>query len=134
MSLSNLFLRPFTRGIVLPLLAVVLAAAPLAAQTKLDPEATFKSMLDAVRWNSYEKFTAHADATFKARFTEKMFAEMTRQLGPKLEHGYKTTFLTTLNQGPYVAYVWKLSFSSGKDDYLMTMFTKGDAVSGLVTR
>jgi hypothetical protein len=128
---KHLLLRRF-----LPFLAALLlwGGASAQAQTQLDAEATFKSMLEAVKKNSYEKFMARADSTFKARFSEKMFAEMTRQLGPKLEHGYKTTFLATLNQGPYVAYVWKLSFSSGKDDYLMTMFTRNDAVSGLVTR
>ena len=118
----------------LPVLFVLLLGAGAQAQTKLDPEATFKSMLDAVRASSYEQFMAHADATFKKRFTDKMFTEMTRQLGPKLQRGYTTTYLTSLNQGGYVAYVWKLSFPGGNDDFLMTLFTKNDAVSGLVTR
>jgi hypothetical protein len=126
--------RTFERLIALSLLTVLLAAAPLAAQAKFDAEAAFKNMLEAVKMNSYETFMTYADTTFKARFTEKMFAEMTRQLGPKLKRGYATTFLTTLNQGPYVAYIWKLSFPSGKDDYLLTMFTRNGAVSGLVTR
>ncbi len=120
---------------ILFLLSFAFASSAAAQQSKqLQPEPEFKRMLAAVKANSYDQFMANTDAAFKGGFPQKMFDGLAGKLGPRLQNGYSATFLTTLNQSGYVAYVWKLSFKDGGDDFLITMFTKDNAVSGFVTR
>ncbi len=97
-------------------------------------DTTLKNMFDAIQSKSYDKFMVDADERFKSGFTPKMFEELARQLGPKLEKGYSVAFLTTLYQQEYIVYVWKLTFKDVKDDLLVTLFIKDGNVSGLVTR
>ncbi len=135
MTLRTRLSRMLLHVLILSLLAALLALLAAAQQKpQLQPEAEFKSMLDAVRSNSFEKFMANADASFKGGFPQQMFDGLARKLGPRLQSGYSATFLTTLKQQGYVVYAWKLSFKDGGDEYLITMFTKDDAVSGFVTR
>jgi len=97
-------------------------------------DTTIRQMLDAIQTKSYAKFVADGDERFRSGFTEKMFEDLARQLGPRLSQGYTPSFLTTLNQQGYVVYVWKLSFKDGRDDILATLFIKEGSVSGFIAR
>ena len=95
---------------------------------------TLRLMLDAIQSKSYEQFMSSADARFKTQFTLKMFEDLTRQMGEKLQQGYSITYLTTMNQQDYAVFVWKIVFKGVKDDYLITLFVKDGNVSGFVMR
>jgi hypothetical protein len=116
-------------------LALSIDPPPTSAQVPIRAyDMTLEQMFDAIKSNSYEKFVADGDARFKTGFTPKMFNDLARMLGPKLQKGYFVTFLTTLHQQDYIVYVWKLEIKDARDDYLVTLFVKNGLISGFVTR
>jgi hypothetical protein len=134
MSLSRCS-RFLLLSLVIPALAVVIASGSVQAQVPLRSyDTTLHQMLNAIQTRSYDRFTADGDARFRSGFTQKMFEELARQLGPRLKQGYSVAFLTILNQEDHVVYVWKLAFKDGKDDFLVTLFIKNGNVSGLIIR
>lgn len=127
--------RSIILSAVFPALAIVIASGPVSAQVPLRQyDTTLKRMFDAIQSKSYDQFVAAGDARFKAGFNPKMFEDLARQLGPRLQQGYSVAFLTTLKQQDYVLYVWKLAFKDGKDDFLITLFIKDGKVSGFIPR
>jgi hypothetical protein len=135
MPLSRRAARFLFLSMVLPALVIVMTSGAGMAQVPLrQHDTTFKQMLDAIQSKSYDRFVANGDVRFKTGFTPKMFEDLTRQLGPRLQQGYSVTFLTTLNQQGYVVFVWKLAFKDAKDDVLVTLFIKDGNVSGFVPR
>ena len=134
-SFSRSSVRFLFLSLVVPALAIVIASGPGLAQVPLRQyDTTLKQMLDAIQSKSYDKFVADGDDRFKAGFTPKMFEDLARQLGSRLQQGYSLRFLTTLNQLDYVVYVWKITFKDAKDDILLTLFIKDGSVSGFVPR
>jgi hypothetical protein len=135
MPLSRRSIRSVVLSLVLSALCIAMAAGPVFAQVPLrNYDATLQQMFDALQTKSYGKFTADGDAKFKAGFTEKMFNELSRRLGPKLQQGYSVTFLTTLHQQEFETYVWKLEFKGLRDDLLVTLFVRDGNISGFVAR
>ncbi len=123
------------RSLVIPALAVVIASGTGLAQVPLRQyDTTFNQMLDAVKSKSYDRFAADGDARFRGGFTQKMFEELALRLGPRLQQGYSSTYLTSLHQQDYTVYVWKLAFKDGKDDFLVTLFINKGSVSGFIVR
>lgn len=123
------------RGGMLALLSVSvsrwIAGTALAAITADPPEATLKKMLEAVKTKSYEDFLTEADDTVKAKLTKQMFEGVSGQVGPRLKQGYKTTYLSKLRKGEITVHLWKLEFSDGKDEALVTMAVKDGKVAGI---
>jgi hypothetical protein len=131
----KLFSRSSARCILFSALTIVIATGQGLAQVPFRQyDTTLKRMFDAIQSNSYDGFVAEGDARFKTGFNPKMFKNLSRQLGPRLQQGYSVTFLTTLRQQGYVVYVWKLVFKDGRDDVLVTLFVKDGKVSGFVPR
>jgi hypothetical protein len=115
-------------------LILIMAADPLQAQAPPSMDAALKPMLEAVQANAYDQFMAQADSAFKTHFPKPMFESLSRQLGPRLQLGYSTTYFGHLNQQAYTVYVWKLALKDGQGDYLLTLFFKDEKVSGFVAR
>lgn len=135
MSLSRRFFRFLLLPVVLSSLSLVLASGPGFAQGPLRSyDDTLKQMLDSLQTKSYDQFVANGDENFKAGFTEKLFNDLAKMLGPRLHAGHNVAFLTVLHQDAYLVYVWKLSFKDGKNDFLINMATKDGKVSGFITR
>jgi len=123
------------RGGLLALLSVSgstwIAGTALAAITADPPEATLKKMLEAVKTKSYDDFLIEADDTVKAKLTKQMFEGVSGQVGPRLKQGYKTAYLSKLRKGEITVHLWKLEFSDGKDEALVTMAVKDGKVAGI---
>jgi hypothetical protein len=120
---------------VLPALVVIAFSGTGLAQTaQVRYEKTLTRMFDAVQSKSYDKFIADGEAWFKTNFTPKMFDDLARQLGPRLQQGYSLTFLATLNRQEHVGYAWKLAIKGGSEDYIATLFIKDGRVSGFMVR
>jgi hypothetical protein len=135
MVLPRSLVRSFSFLVALSAFTIFIASEALSAQAPASQyDKTLKQMLDAVQSKSYDQFLAQGDANFKVGFKQKMFEDLSAQLGPRLQQGYSTTFLTTLHQQDYTVHVWKLAFKDGKDDFLVTMAVKDGKVSGLVFR
>jgi hypothetical protein len=98
-------------GVAGSVLALVLWLGPAArtasAQGPGKMENTMKKMLTAVQTNSYEDFVAAGDAAFKAGMTKQMLEGVSQQLGPRLQKGYTTSFLGSLEQHGFTVYLWK---------------------------
>jgi len=109
--------------------------APVAfAQAPQQLETTMKNMLAAVQANSLANFTAAGDAAFQQGMNQAMLDGVNAQLAPRLNQGYTSTFLGSLNQLGYTVYLWKLVFKDGKDDRLVTMAVKDGKVGGFYLR
>jgi hypothetical protein len=121
-------------------LLVVLCASPStpiagtasAAITADPPEATLKVILDAVKTKSYEDFLTDADDNVRAKVTKQMFEGVSGLVGPRLKQGYKTSYLTKLRKSGIAVHLWKLEFSDGKDEALVTMSVKDGKVAGIL--
>ena len=117
-------------------LAIVLALAVqnAPAQAPAAMETALKNMLAAVQSGSLTDFVAPGDASFKSGMTREMLNGLAAQLGPRLNAGYTSTFLGTVNQQGYTVYLWKLEFKDGQDDRLVTMAVRDGKVAGLFLR
>ncbi len=123
--------------LLLVILAVVLVTASGTGQAQVPLRsyyATFDQMIAALQTRSYDRFIAEGDARFRSGFTQKMFEELSSRLGPRLVQGYTATFLATVHQQDYMAYLWKLTFKDGKDEFVVFLFIKNGDVTGFVTR
>lgn len=135
MSVPGPFARFFTRSALYSLLVILITSAQAMAQAAPPHyDDVLKQMLEAIRSNSYEQFTARGDDRFKAGFTNKMFTDWNKSIGKRLQQGYTTTFLTTMKQRDYVVYVFKLSFKDQKDDVLISLFVSNGKISGFVSQ
>jgi hypothetical protein len=135
MRFSRSFPGVLFPSLVLPALVVIaLSGTGLAQTAQVQHEKTLTRMFDAVQSKSYDKFIADGETWFKANFTTKMFDDLARQLGPRLQQGYSLTFLTALNRQEHVGYAWKLAIKGGKEDYIATLFIKDGRVSGFMVR
>lgn len=121
-------------SVALAVLVMVMAAKSGWAQAPPRLETALQQMLAALQTNAYDPFVDQGDPQFKSGFTAKMFADLSRRLGPRLQQGYKTTYLCRLNQQGYVVHVWKLEFKDEGDDHLVSLFTKEGKISGFVPR
>jgi hypothetical protein len=125
----------FLRGGLLVLLSAaastLIPAAASAAITDDPPEATLKKMLEAVKTKSYDAFLADADDAVRAKLTRQNFEGVSALIGPRLKQGYKTSYLTRLRKEGFATHLWKLEFSDGKDEALVTMSVKDGKVAGI---
>jgi hypothetical protein len=135
MPLSRSSVRFFFLSVVITALAIVISSGTGLAQVPMRQyDMPLKQMLDAIQSKSYDVFVANGDARFKNGFTLKMFEELTRQIGQRLQQGYSLTFLTTLRQHDYVVYVWKVAFKDSKDDYLVSLAIMNGNITGFTIR
>jgi hypothetical protein len=128
-ALASIKHRGFAMALCLALIApVAFAQAPQQLET------TMKNMLAAVQANSLANFTAAGDAAFQQGMNQAMLDGVNAQLAPRLNQGYTSTFLGSLNQLGYTVYLWKLVFKDGKDDRLVTLAVKDGKVGGFYLR
>ena len=121
-----------TRAQFLAGAATALAALPaLAAPAKPDPaEATMKKMIEAIRNHSYETFVADGDDTLRAKLTRQQFDGVCGMVAPRLQQGYRTTFLGKLRQQGFETFLWKLEPGDNGDEHLIKLSLKDGKVGG----
>jgi hypothetical protein len=87
-------------------------------------------MLTAVEKNDYDTFVADTSADYKATLTTKIVADMSERLATRMKKGYDAIFLTELKQRGQKAYLWKLTFKDGGDDWTVKIWLKDGKVTG----
>jgi hypothetical protein len=90
------------------------------------------TMLKAIEENDYDSFVADTSASYKATLTKQIVAGISEQLAPRMKKGYNVTFLTELKQRGQKAYLWKLIFKDGGDDWSAKVWLKDGKVSGFL--
>ena len=114
-------------------LTMALALAPrlVSAEVTQDPpEKVMKMMVEAIKAKSQKDFLAEANDTMKASLTKEMFEGVSNQMAPRLRGGYKTAFLTRLHRQDAAVFLWKLTFTDGKDEFVVTMAVQAKKVAG----
>lgn len=121
-------LNTWLLALCISLVAVASAqeAAPELIQTNMD------SMLTAVALGSYDSFIASGSPDFKVSYSAAAFALVSEAKGARLSAGYDATYLTSLNVNDYVVYLWKLSYSDGQDDSLLSISVANGFVVGFL--
>ncbi|HEY5042693.1 MAG TPA: sigma-70 family RNA polymerase sigma factor [Verrucomicrobiae bacterium] len=93
-------------------------------------ERTFSAeIMQATKDEDYQTFVADGDSAFK-RITELQFKAVCVQITPRLKTGYDLVFLGGLKQHGYHVTLWKVAFSDGGDDELLTLSMKNGKIGG----
>jgi RNA polymerase sigma-70 factor (ECF subfamily) len=113
------------------------ALATSAPQPEPTPElgegeasSLFAELLQALAANAYDEFVAKGSARFKAALGPSLFHTIIADLGAHLAAGYQPTLLGPLRRGEATLWLFRLEFSDGGDDSLVSMATTGRQVAG----
>jgi DNA polymerase II large subunit len=89
-------------------------------------------ILMAIEENDYDGFVTDFTGSFKAQTTKKTVAGINEQLASRMKKGYDVVFLTDFKQRGQKAYLWKLIFKDGGDDWSAKVWLKDGKVSGFL--
>ena len=107
------------------------AARPAApAEAPAPAQHVLTSLLAAIKADDYAAFTADAEAVFKNALTKPMLDQVSAAETPRLKKGYRAAYLGELNQKGYRVYLWKLTYTDGGDDSLVSLSLKAGKVGG----
>jgi hypothetical protein len=117
-------------GIIIVLL--MLARTPIlnAATNGPTTERTLDTLLTAIATNNYDGLVANAAPALQMRITKETFAQVCRQLSPRLKKGYKPQYLGSLKQQGVEVLLWKITFQDGGDDLLARLVIQEGKVAG----
>ncbi|HTA95144.1 MAG TPA: sigma-70 family RNA polymerase sigma factor [Verrucomicrobiae bacterium] len=94
-------------------------------------EKTFSAeIMQATKDEDYQAFIADGDKAFQKGITELQFKAVCVQLTPRLKSGYDLVFLGALKQEGYHVTLWKVAYSDGGDDELLTLSVKNGKIGG----
>lgn len=86
-------------------------------------------IMQATKDEDYQAFIADGDSVFK-QITELQFKAVCVQITPRLKTGYNLVFLGGLKQQGYHVTLWKVAYSDGGDDELLTLSVKNGKIGG----
>jgi hypothetical protein len=89
-------------------------------------------ILTAIEDNDYESCVADFTESFKAQTTKQIVSGISEQFSPRMKKGYDVIFLAELKQRGQKAYLWKLTFNDGGDDFSVKIWLKDGKVSGFL--
>jgi hypothetical protein len=118
------------RGMIAVL--VVLAGIPVlnAAAKGPSTEGIVNALLTAIVTNNYDALVADAAPALKSRITRQAFAQVSAQLYPRLQKGYKLQYLGSLRQQGVEVLLWKITCNDGGDDLLARLVIQEGKVAG----
>ena len=108
------------------ILTLLLGALALthAAEPPADAQKASNKLLAAVMAEDFPAFIADSAGALQ-KVEKKLFTAVSDQLRPRLKSGYTATYLGDLNQNGYQVTLWRLRFTDGGDDALVTLKRKG---------
>ena len=93
-------------------------------------EKTFSAeIMQATKDQDYQAFIADGDNAFK-QITELQFKAVCVQITPRLIAGYDLVFLGALKQQGYHVTLWKVAYTDGGDDELLTLSVRNGKIGG----
>jgi hypothetical protein len=91
-----------------------------------------QTILDAIAAGNYELFLTVGDSNYQAGISREMFDPVSSQLAPRMSEGYVITYFGHIKQHEYQTYLWKLSFTDDRDEFVVRMAMNGDKVAGIL--
>jgi hypothetical protein len=116
---------------LLTILALAFVSSSLAQVPAL-VQTNFDVMLKAVKDGVYGSFTSAGSPEFKTTYTQESFNIVKEASAPRLAQGYEATYLSSLNLKGYTVFLWKLTYSDGGDDSLVTVSVENGFVIGFL--
>jgi RNA polymerase sigma factor (sigma-70 family) len=86
-------------------------------------------IMQATKDEDYQAFVADGDVAFK-QITALQFKAVCVQITPRLQAGYNMIFLGAMKQQGYHVTLWKVGYTDGGDDELLTLSVKGGKIGG----
>jgi len=90
------------------------------------------AMLTAIEEDDYDGFVADTSSSFKATLTKETVATINEHLASRMKKGYDVIFLTELQQRGQKAYLWKLTFKDGGEEWTAKLWLKDGKVTGFL--
>jgi len=113
------------------LLALILLTATTFADTAPeDVNKIFDTLVKATVSGDYTAFQDPGTEEFRKGITEDMFRSVSTQVGSLLRDGYTAEYLTTLKQAGYDVYVWKITPTTGENQFLARLVVSGGKAAG----
>lgn len=92
---------------------------------------TFDRLIGAIKANKRDDFIVDAIDAVKQGVTQQVMDGLAKQLGARLDKGYKAAYLCELKQAGLRIHLWKLTFKDGGDDIVVRIaINKGGKVEG----
>ena len=91
---------------------------------------TFDKLLDAVKKGDRDAFIANATDDVKKGMTQEVMDALKEKFGPRLDKGYKASYLCQLKQTGHQIYLWKMTFKDDGDDLVCRVVMKAGKVAG----
>jgi len=117
-------------GIVLALVVLVWIPILNAGTDGSSTEEIVNTLLKAIATNNYNALIANAAPALKTRITKQTFTQVSTQLSPRLEKGYKLHYLGSLKQQGVEVHLWKITYQDGGDDMLARLVIQENKVAG----
>jgi hypothetical protein len=95
------------------------------------PEKALTKLIEAVKAESYEAFTADADANLKKQLCRQQFEGLCGLYTKPLKKGYTLEYFGQLRQRGMAVYVWKVSTPGSVEDVLVKLALKEGKVAGV---
>jgi len=110
-------------------------AAEIGAETapgpeRLDAQSLAEQLLQAVQDNDYDAFVAKGSAFFRAAVPTGGFASLSAKLGTHLAQGRRVSPLGSVRHTRTVDWIFKIEFTDGGDDALITVAMNGWQLAG----
>jgi hypothetical protein len=118
------------KGIMVAL--IVLAGIPVlnAAAEGPSTEGIVNTLLTAIVTNNYDALVVNAAPALRSRISRQTFAQVSAQLYPRLQKGYKLQYLGSLRQHGVEVLLWKIICNDGGDDLLARLVIQEGKVAG----
>ncbi len=122
----NHHLRILLASVVLFMASLSFAQPPQSVQTQFD------IMLRSVKDNVYASFISAGTEEFKAGYVQNSFDLVREYIAARLAKGYEANYLGTLNLNGYAVFLWKLTYTDGGDDSLVSLSAQNGYVAGFL--
>ena len=118
----------------LVLIILIFCPVPARAEAEVGANVTqiLNEQLDALKWNSYERFMKLGNKAFKELFTEYDFESVYLNTKSELAREYDLIYLGSIQRVGMIAYLWKFKNRDTQKEHLvrLTLSKTGEYVVG----
>ena len=111
-------------------LATLATAFAQAGDADAAVQKTFDKLLGAIKTGDRDAFVGNATDAVKKGMTQEVMDALKEKFGPRLDKGYKASYLCQLKQTGHQIYLWKMTFKDDGDDLVCRVVMKDGKVAG----
>ncbi len=123
-------MKSISNYLLVILLSLLMFSSAAAENVATVEEAALTQLMQALAQNDYEDFISSGTPQFKNGITKSAFNSVVKQVGSLIREGYKTEYLTQLNQQGYKVHLWKISYGTSKENSLAKLVIVDKKVAG----